>query len=249
MMELLYTEARLKKYISNNRLELCFIPQVSAADEMLVGAQAVLTAKSKKAGQQIQILSLYLLEQVCRCLEEWKEKQKQPGIIFMKVSASVMERADIVEKTNDIFKKYPHTESMVCFQICETAEVKNWPQFYENCRQLKQQGIHLALDALGSEDTEQGLMQEDYFDEIKIDTLLTDYMLNRTMDYLRVLVITDVSHRNGQLVSADNVTDQKQYKLLKKLGCDRVQGTFIDSVKTVKEFEEQYLDLDFRQVV
>lgn len=239
-MKQMYTE-NYKKERNYNRIQLDFLPQMYIEDEEVTGAQIILKAIPDHNVQKIRLrsqgklkkreynvlLHLYLLERVCKYLVQCRNDHKYQGAISMKIPASFMEKRDILQRIDKIFQKYPHIENKICFQICETVKVKDWKQFYENCHQIHQAGVHLALDSCGSKKTEQSLLHEKCFDEIKIDKVLTDHIINRTMDYLKVSVMIDVGHRNGQIVSAENITDRRQYQILKKLGCDRIQGSFI----------------------
>ena len=261
-MESMFSDKRLNKYIDNNRFVLYLQPQVSLQTGQIAGAQASLRLETrsrelniqeqslvrlKKAGR-FYLLELHLLELVCGTLMRWSERQYSEEI-SMKICGNTLEREDIVTQIQEIFCKYPGADSKLRLQICETAEVKNWKQFYENCRHLRRMGTGLAIDSYGSENTESGVFHDAYFDEIHIDSELTDEMERRTMDYLKVSVMIDMCLDAGKRSVAENVNSEAQCSILKKLGCDFVQGEYAGRPVAAQDFERLYFDVPVKQVM
>ncbi len=254
-MESMFSEKRLNKYIDNNRFVLYLQPQMSVQSGQITGAQASMRLETRSRELNIQkqslvrlkktglfyLLDLHLLELVCRTLTDWNEQQHIEEV-SMKISANTLEREDIVTQIQEIFCKYPCMHFMIRLQVCETEEVKNWKQFYENCHHLQEMGMGFAIDSYGSENTEPDMFRDACFDEIHMDSELTDEMERRTMDYLRVSVMIDMCLDAGKKSVAENVNGEAQYCILKKLGCDYVQGEYAGRPMAARDFENLYFN-------
>lgn len=262
-MESLFSEARLNHYIENDRFRLYLQPQVSVQTGLITGIQAALKMKTRSRELDMQEktlvrlkekglfyrLDLHLLEKVCNTLSQWDVQQKYGGQVSIRFSGNTLERDDIVARIQEVFCRYPQIDSMIRLQISEKTEVKNWKQFYENCHRLLDMGVGLIMDSYGSDYTEPGIPLDECYREVRIDSELTDQMDRRTMDYLKVSVIIDMCKRDGRIVTAENITEEVQCRLLKQLGCDYMIGDFAGASVPADEFENLYLEQPVEQVM
>lgn len=259
VMESLFTEAGLRKFISRKKFQLFLQPQVSMKTGAVTGAEASVRLKTKnriipisdrffgglKQGGVFYLLDLHMLRLVCRQLTEWQNCYLEPVEISVKLSPCTMEREDISEQIEKLINEYPHVVPWLRIQVSETSQIQNWELFLDNCRKLALLGIGLSADGYGSRMTENSLIMEPWFDEIRIDESLTQKIERRTMDFLKVTVILDICRREGKQVVAEGVRHEEQCRVLRNMGCGRMEGEFAGEPLAAGRFEYKYLDSIF----
>lgn len=255
-MESLFTETGLRNFISRRKFRLYLQPQIFTKTGRVTGAEASIRLKTKKRIIQIPervfngvkargvfyLRELYLLCLVCRQLTEWQLCALEPVEIAVRFSACTMEREDIIEEVERIINEYPGALSWLRIHISDTAQVKNWGLFRNNCRKLSCLGIGLSIDGYGSQMTDNSLLLEPWFDEVGIDETLTEKIESRTMDFLVVKVILDMCRQEGKQAVAKNIDHEEQYVTLKRMGCERVEGEYTGLSMAADLFERTYLE-------
>lgn len=258
-MKTLFTESGLRTFISKKKFQLYLQPQVSMETGAVTGAEASVRLKTKnreiqipdrffeslKQGGVFYLLDLYVIRLVCQQLTEWQNCCLEPVEISVKLSPCTMEREDLCEQIEEIIGKYPNAVSWLRIQVSGTNQIEDWELFRNNCRKLVLLGMGLSVDGYGSRMTENSLLLEPWFDEIRIDESLTRKIESRTMDFLKVTVILDLCRREGKRVVAEGINQKEQYRILKNMGCSRMEGSFAGTPLAAGQFEYGYLDSAF----
>ena len=97
----------------------------------------------------------------------------------------------------------------------------------DNIARLKEQGFRIALDDFGRGYCGFAYLSQLPIDIIKIDSSLV-YGLGASARASIILDgIVDIAHRLGYHVVAEGVETQEQFNVLRRSGCDSVQGNFV----------------------
>ncbi len=112
----------------------------------------------------------------------------------------------------------------ICFEITETAAIRNLTQAKELIKKLKAKGCRFALDDFGS-----GLSSFAYIKYLPVDYLKIDGGFVRDMAEdatarAMVSAINEMGHALGIKTIAEHVENQASLRALQKIGVDYVQG-------------------------
>lgn len=259
-MRVLLNELGLRTAIFRKELHVYLQPQVSIDSWRTVSVEALVKTYGKRElGDDfkteleqvglVHLLDLYLLQEVCRMLVRWQREYLAPQQVSLKFSRHTMEMENIPERVERILKEYPGAASMLSVEVTGIYEGRDWKRFCQNCRRFCRMGIRLILGNYGAGTTDNCLLSETWFDEVKIDRSLIRQLERRTMDYLKVRVIVDLCKKMNRQVTAVGVENWEQYRELVKLGCDKMQGFFADQAMSISEFEHKYLSRKLERII
>ncbi len=141
----------------------------------------------------------------------------------------------IVEYINDIADRFDIDRRTICFEITETAAIKNLNKAKRLIKKLKASGFKFALDDFGS-----GLSSFQYLknlpvDFLKIDGSFVSDMVNNNIDHAMVAAINEVGHVMGIKTIAEYVENEQIIKKLRDINVDYGQGYGIEQPKPIKE--------------
>ena len=127
------------------------------------------------------------------------------------------------------------TWRQICFEITETAAIKELKKAKKFIRELKSCGYKFALDDFGS-----GLSSFQYLktlsvDYLKIDGSFVADMVNNNIDHAMVAAINEVGHIMGIETIAEYVENEQIIKKLQDLNVDYGQGYGIEQPRPLKE--------------
>ncbi len=123
-------------------------------------------------------------------------------------------------------------------EITESAYSDDAKQLVSVIRDLGETGFKIEMDDFGSGYSSLNSLSEMPMDIIKLDMSFTR-KIHESSKTLRVVeLVVEMAKSIGALVVAEGVENEIQYRLLKQIGCDCVQGYFFSKPLPDKEFEE-----------
>jgi len=114
--------------------------------------------------------------------------------------------------------------SKICFEVTETAAIKNLLAASEFIEILKEEGCLFALDDFGSGMSSFGYLKQLQIDFLKIDGLFVKDIISDPIDEAMVRSINEVGHTMGLKTIAEYVENEKVLNKIKELGVDFAQG-------------------------
>jgi EAL domain-containing protein (putative c-di-GMP-specific phosphodiesterase class I) len=102
--------------------------------------------------------------------------------------------------------------------------------------ELKEAGINLSIDDFGTGYSSLAYLRKFPAREIKIDKSFVLDMLTNEDSAIIVKSTIDLAHNIGRLIVAEGVENHGTYTLLKRLGCDILQGFFFSRALPPDEF-------------
>ena len=136
---------------------------------------------------------------------------------------------------SDLIKEYGISKSLLELEITETA---NDQQVSRKAFQLKDEGYTLLMDDFGSGYSSLNILLETPFDVIKLDKKFMDNMMVSKKGRMILEQIVLMSEKLKLGILAEGVETQEQVELLKKIGCDYVQGYYYAKPMPEEEFFE-----------
>ncbi|MCF8067986.1 MAG: GGDEF domain-containing protein [Desulfobacterales bacterium] len=148
--------------------------------------------------------------------------------------------------TKQLLKKYNIAQDLVTFEISEKTSISNPMEMLSVLKRYRSQNYKIAIDDYGI-----GIsgLQMLYYTEpefIKIDRFFIADIQNDLKKKLLVASIVDIAHLLGSVVIAEGVETSKEYFICRDIGCDLVQGYFIQHPElSVKKLQDCYPEIEF----
>jgi len=167
-------------------------------------------------------------------IERYSEHDENNAHFSINLSGSTLSDKDIVEYIKATATKFNIITRTICFEITETAAIKNMHLARALIKELRQVGFRFALDDFGS-----GLASFQYLknlpvDYIKIDGSFVADMVNNTIDHAMVAAINEVGHIMGIETIAEYVENDQIIKKLQDIHVDYGQGYGIEQPKPIE---------------
>ena len=169
-------------------------------------------------------LNLHVVRQVLRDMET----RKGLGVPIVPVSINLsrydFEQADMVQEICALVDASGFGREMLKIEVTESAFVQNQELLKREIRRFREQGFEVWMDDFGSEYSTLNLLQELDFDLIKIDMQFMQNFTESGKNRIIVTNIIDMAKKMGITTLAEGVETMEQYRILKKLGCEKTQG-------------------------
>ena len=114
----------------------------------------------------------------------------------------------------------------ITLEITESILIQSIDHAAETLNQLRQTGIHIALDDFGVGYSSLNYLSNLPVDIIKIDRSLTTQILTSEKQYVLLKSIVDMSLVNGLTVVAEGVESEAEQKIIASSGVQFIQGYY-----------------------
>jgi diguanylate cyclase (GGDEF)-like protein/PAS domain S-box-containing protein len=122
------------------------------------------------------------------------------------------------------FRKYDISPEKICFEITETAAIKNLPKVAKLVRELKKMGFKFALDDFGKGVSSFMYLSSLPVDYLKIDGEFVRNLLNNTVNHAIIWSINNIGRILGIEIIAEYVENENLHDALIDIGIDYAQG-------------------------
>jgi diguanylate cyclase (GGDEF)-like protein/PAS domain S-box-containing protein len=245
----------LRHALENGELHLEYQPQF-IADGQLVGFEALLRWDHPRRGMimpdkfipiaeetgLIVPLGNWVLNEACRQLAVWHRSGYPSLRVAVNVSTLQFERQDWMDTISDALKKNGVPPSCLELELTETVVMKNCERAASRLTELRALGVSSAIDDFGT-----GYSSLKYLQNLPIDTLKIDQSFIRNLDPSSdgqsgngaiVQAIVTLAQQLGLRVVAEGVETDEELQVLRRLGCDFVQGYLFSRPMPVKQCDE-----------
>ncbi len=233
-------------------------PQFRLKDNELIGAEALIRRYSKKEEKMIfpdQFIPLYeqnsiirhvdlfVLDQVCQLLNQWKAFDKQVPV-SVNLSRVSLQEHDIVESICKICDKHNIDRKYIVLEVTERVGLVENNVASDLIANFKREGFKISLDDFGCAYSNIVTLAQVRFDEVKIDKSLIDNLLSSEENKIIVRSMLEMcnSLKNTETL-AEGIESKEQADLLHDLGCLHVQGYLYSRPIPSDEFFEKYIKL------
>ncbi len=170
-------------------------------------------------------LGNWVLEEVCRQARAWLDDGLTPVQIAVNVSPLQLTRFDFSRQVVKTLENYGLNARMLEFEVTESTMMPDrGGDAPHQIATLARLGVRFSVDDFGTGYSSLGRLHQLPVDSLKIDCTFTRRIAEFNGTYPTVEAIISLAHTFGMKVVAEGVEDKEQLRLLKALGCDRVQG-------------------------
>ena len=226
---------------------LVYQPIVGAADQRIVGLEALLRWNSPTIGEigpaefipvaettgEIFAIGRWVFDKVCEQVSEWTRRGIDPNVtVSLNVSAAQLAADDFPAAAAACAAEHGVSPDRLVLEVTETAALDPTGGGARQIGQLKRRGFHVSIDDFGSGYSNLGQLLQLPFDVIKIDRslLLTLSSMREgaggdpTEACAIMSSIASIASIMGAPVVCEGVETEQQRASLAASGIDFVQG-------------------------
>ena len=228
-------EALLRTAIAENAFELHYQPIVDGTDHRLLGFEALVRMRDANGDYippsvfvpiaetrgYIKAIGGWVLREATRQVAEWPEE------LFVSVNLSIVQfnDGDLVDLVKDAMREAGIEGRRLEVEIVESLLMERSDPVIEQLRQLKALGISIDMDDFGTGYSSLGYLWRFPFDKLKIDQSFMIALANGEPNVPQILeTIVAMAHQMKMKVTAEGVETEEQVALMRRLGCNQLQG-------------------------
>ena len=226
----------LPKALENKEFELFFQPQLLSSNDRVAGFEALLRWHSSELGEisplefidiaeesrMIQPLGAWVLSNACQAMREITQLYPCEFIIGVNVSGVQLIADHFTEKVLAVLREYDLAPEQLELEVTESVLVNRDFNAIEKLNSLHAHGVRIALDDFGTGYSSLSLLKD-----LKITTLKIDKSFIQAP---KAAAMTEMMVRLGNMIGAkivaEGVETEEQLRMVRKLGCERVQGFY-----------------------
>ena len=245
-------DSKLKEAVFDRNFILYYQPQYYAGNQKLRGMEALIRWKdgdgemispakfipiAEKNGTIIPIGN-WVLEQSIRTFSEWRNRYGVPFVLSVNISALQYQKEDFVDLLLNIIRKYDVSPEEIELEITESILIDDFQAVTEKMQLLKEYGIRISLDDFGTGFSSLSYLKKLPINTLKIDKSFTDTLLTDSATRIITESIVSMVKSLGFESIAEGVEEEQQYKYLRAIGCDIIQGYLFGKPLSQEEIEQ-----------
>jgi diguanylate cyclase (GGDEF)-like protein len=247
-------EARLRRAVEGDLLELQFQPKFSLRDDRLAGVEALLRWCDAEHGdippnRFVEIaedsgliidMGIWVVRAACRQLRSWLDR----GIavpIAINVSGKELLHGDPARVIAAEATAAGVPTSLIEVEITESLLVKDSATARGALDKIRRIGCRIALDDFGTGYSSLAYITRFPPDRIKIDKAFINNVDRSPSDAAIAKAILALGESLGIVVTAEGIERQGQLEWLRARGCHEAQGYLLSRPLTAQELEDQFL--------
>lgn len=184
----------------------------------------------------ITLLTIWVVEEVFRQLEEWNE-QGLTARVSLNISAADLVDGDLPNRLERLLKGSTVRADQLVLEVTESAIMQDPERAVSILQRLRDQGISLSVDDYGTGYASLAHLKRLPVSELKIDQSFIRDLSDNSEDAVIVRSTIDMGHNLDMKVVAEGVEYAQALELLTLWGCDMVQGYLISRPLPAQAFE------------
>lgn len=239
---LVLMEKEIRSALKNNEFILYYQPQLNLITNKLEGVEALVRWQHPKRGllspseflSEMEVLGMhnefdnYILIKACEASARWFKVYQRRVAIAVNITAVEFQDKELVNTIQMLLHQYDIPSQYLELEITENVVMTDINRAMDSIIKLQSMGIKVSIDDFGTGYSSLTYLRNLPIDKIKIDRSFIEEVASNDSDLTIVKSMIELSHGLGKRVLAEGVETIEQLDLLRNLGCDAVQGYFIN---------------------
>ena len=242
-IERLSLESGLRRALERDELELYYQPQIESCTGRIVGMEALVRWRHPQLGvlppsRFIRIaeenglivpLGDWVVHTACKAHREWQGKRIAPARIAVNLSPRQFLHAGLVKDTLHVLESSGCKPSYLELEITESMVMHDPAGAAMVIEELKEMGVRIAMDDFGTGYSSLAHLKRFPIDTLKIDRSFISDLPGDAGNMAITDAIIAMARTLHLTVIAEGVETRAQFDLLRRLGCDEVQGFYFSA--------------------
>jgi diguanylate cyclase (GGDEF)-like protein/PAS domain S-box-containing protein len=246
--------ARLNQALKKNNFKLCVQPIMNLADGTCSHAEVLVRMLGEDSelippGAFIPAAERYNLMPaidrwvIAACFDYMSDSQTKcgtgktrgqtqlPFCLSINLSGVSLNDDDLVPFISEQLQRHAIDPVHICFEITETAAIRNFPKAKTFVKEIKEMGCLFSLDDFGTGLSSFSYLKNFPVDYLKIDGSFIKQLSRDDVDRAIVASINEIGHTMGIRTVAEFVEDDSTLEILRTIGIDFAQGLAVGEAK------------------
>jgi diguanylate cyclase (GGDEF)-like protein len=227
-------EQDLSNAIGNGQLRLLYQPLINAADQNLVGFEALIRWHHPTRGivppnefiplaeetGLIMNLGDWVIEEACRAASTWPDNIT----VAVNLSARQLVLPALPATVNGSLSKYRVKPNRLELEVTETVFLEDTAGSLDVLKRLRALGVGIALDDFGTGYSSLGYLNKAVFHKLKIDGSFVREAAKNKETVAIIQSIVQLAKSFRMTITAEGVETADDFTRMRDLGCHQIQG-------------------------
>lgn len=237
----LWLENALPLAVQRNELRLYLQPRISAATGQLLSFEALVRWEHPQRGLlppsefipvaeetgAIVPIGAWVLRAACALLVEWRRQQKRLVPVSVNVSALQLRSPEFRLMLAECLVRHDLPASLLPIELTESTMVGDDPAIVTELGRLREMGVELHIDDFGTGYSSLAQLQRVEIDALKVDQSFVRALGVRGQGRQLCEAVIGIGKSLGVTVVAEGVENFGQFRQLRAMGCDEIQGFLV----------------------
>lgn len=246
----------LHQALDRDEFQLLYQPQIELRSNRIIGAEALLRWTSSELGTVapaefipiaeanglIVPIGDWVLRQALRDAARWSRPSgAEPGpalTVSVNISALQFRNSDLPSRVLRLLAEEGLPPSRLELELTESVMLDNPERAVLLMDRLFNEGIQLAIDDFGTGYSSLSYLKRIRAHKLKIDQSFVRGLESDPDDRAIVLTVINLARTMGLRTIAEGVETLEQMELLRRAGCDEIQGYWIGRPMSCEAFQQ-----------
>lgn len=241
--------------IADGELVVYFQPVIRALTEKLSGFEALVRWISPELGflppdrfipvleeeNLISRVDIFVINEVCRLLHKY-DAHGGHGNVPVSINLSVLDlnAMDMCQVLIDATEKYNISRDMLHVELTETIMATDEQLVRDRIARFHEEGFEVWMDDFGSGYSTLNSLKDYEFDVLKLDMKFLSSNTEKSWSIMQSIVA--LAKNIGVGTVAEGCETEEQVKMLRRIGCDKIQGYFFGKPMSHLEINQHIAD-------
>jgi EAL domain-containing protein (putative c-di-GMP-specific phosphodiesterase class I) len=240
----------LRHAIENHQLEVYYQPQVNIEDGNIIGAEALLRWNHPELGMispsefiplaessgQIIAIGEWVLRTAIRQTKEWMKIGFSEMVIAVNLSAVQFRQTNLPDIVITILDEIGLPHEYLELELTEAVTMNDPVAAIDVMNTLHKTGIRMSIDDFGTGYSSLSYLKRFKIYKLKIDQSFVRDIATDVDDRSIVSAIIDMANNLGLHTIAEGVETAEQLNILRKEGCNEIQGYYFSKPLPADQF-------------
>lgn len=246
-------EQEMTYALRDEKFFMYYQPQYDTQNKRLRGVEALVRWRDEK-GEMISpgtfiplaekngtILPLgeWIMEESISDFSTWYRKYQFDNLILsINISALQFKNKNFINNLAALLKKYDVPAYLIELEITESVLIEDMQDIVNKMNILRGMGIRFSMDDFGTGFSSLSYLRTLPIDTLKIDKSFIDTVVTDGPTRTIAEAIIELGKKLGFDTIAEGVEEEVQFRLLKKIGCENIQGFYLGKPMDHQQIEE-----------
>jgi EAL domain-containing protein (putative c-di-GMP-specific phosphodiesterase class I)/FixJ family two-component response regulator len=246
-----FTAEEILEGLNNDQFEPFFQPKADLKTGCIKGAEALARWRHPTEGiispyafiqtlersERLDDLTWMMIRKSAAFCREWQAATGRHVDVSVNLSITSLARVELAERVIEIVNSERLDPRYLTIEVTESATATDVGRVLENLSRLRMKGFGLSIDDYGTGYSSMQQLTRIAFTEIKIDRSFISHAATQHAARIILESSLDMARKLNILSVAEGVETQRDWDLLRELGCDMAQGYFIARPMAVAKFK------------
>jgi diguanylate cyclase (GGDEF)-like protein/PAS domain S-box-containing protein len=234
-------EASLRSAIERDELWLAYQPCIDTKSGEVIAVEALLRWDSNELGRLspaqfiplaeetrlIVPIGAWVIDEACRQLACWRDGPLAGLTLSINLSTVQLRDDTLIDTLKASLARHHVAPQRLELEITESVLLDGAQRNIATIDAIRALGVRISLDDFGTGYSSLSYLNRFPLDRLKIDRTFVHNKLDKPTDLAIVEAIVGLGHMLGLRVVAEGVENEREANLLRRIGCDELQGFWI----------------------